>query len=147
MYALLSRTLRIAALAAAFGCAVTASAESLNGSLYDRLGGGTGIAAISDDLVDEAATNPKTSRSWHKVTLGRVKGVLAEYLCSLTGGPCTYHGDSLKEIHAGLDIDESEMYALVESLRKILIRRDVPLRERNELLALLAPAKRDVVTK
>jgi hypothetical protein len=32
-------------------------------------------------------------------------------------------------------------------LRDIMIKEGVPLRERNELLARLAPSKRDVVTK
>lgn len=118
-----------------------------DGSLYQRLGGGTAIAAISSDLVERAAADPRTRRSWRKVNLTRVKGVLSEHLCSLTDGPCTYHGDSMKDIHAGLDIAEAEMFALVEILREIMIAHDIRLRERNEVLALLAPMKRDVVTR
>lgn len=150
---MLSRFLPILGLTALLACvAVVAPAAagapaSGSSSLYDRLGGGTAIASLAGALVDEAASNPRTSRSWHKVTLSRVKGVLGEYLCSLTGGPCTYNGDSMKEIHAGLDITQSEMYAIVESLRTIMVAQGIALRERNELLALLAPAKRDIVTR
>lgn len=121
------------------------SADEL--SLYERVGGGTIIAAISSDLVDRAAADPRTKRSWRKVNLTRVKGVLSEHLCSVTHGPCTYGGDTMEDIHAGLDITEAEMFALVEILRDIMIERDIRLRERNEILALLAPMKRDVVTR
>lgn len=105
------------------------------------------MTAIVNDLVEHSASDPRTRRSWHKVTLSRVKSVLGEFLCSLTGGPCTYNGDSMQQIHAGLNINEAEMFAMVESLREIMLRHDVPLRERNELLALLAPMKHDVVTR
>ena len=45
------------------------------------------------------------------------------------------------------DIDEAEMFTMVQSLRDIMVSHEVPLRERNELLELLASSKRDVVTK
>lgn len=136
------------ALAATLLLAGPASAVAKEtGSLYDRMGGGPAITAIANDLVDESSSNPRTARSWHKVTLSRVKTVLTEYLCAISGGPCSYQGDTMKQIHAGLDIREDEMYAMVEKLRTIMIKHDVALRERNEMLALLAPSKRDVVTK
>ena len=116
-------------------------------SLYARLGGQTGVAGISNDLIDRAAVDPRTERTWRKVGLTRVKSHLTEYLCSVTGGPCEYTGDSMKDIHAGMNIGEAEMFALVEQLREIMIAREVGLRERNELLALLAPSKRDIVTR
>jgi len=131
-----------AVLAGALYCA-PATAEA---TLYERIGGER-LSAIASDLVDSSSSDPRTSRSWHKVSLNRVKGVLTVYLCSVTGGPCAYEGDTMKDVHAGLDITEAEMFTMVQSLRDIMISRDVPLRERNELLAVLAPAKRDVVTK
>ena len=126
----------------AFTC-TTAFAEA---SLYDRIGKDR-LSAIANELVDRSSSDPRTSRSWRKVSLHRVKCVLNVYLCSLTGGPCQYEGDSMKDVHAGLDINEAEMFTMVQSLRNIMESHEVPLRERNELLALLAPSKRDVVTK
>lgn len=116
-------------------------------SLYDRMGGNATVTAVVDELIDHTASDPRTSRSWAKVKLPRVKIVFVEYLCALTGGPCTYTGDSIKDIHAGMGVNESELYAVVENLRDILIRHGVGLRERNELLALLAPTKKDVVQR
>lgn len=121
----------------------TASADA---SLYERIGSER-LSSIGNELIDRSASDPRTSRSWEKVGLPRVKGLLNAYLCSVTGGPCVYEGDTMKDVHAGLKINEAEMYTMVQSLRDIMIRHDVPLRERNELLALLAPTKRDVVTR
>jgi hemoglobin len=116
-------------------------------SLYERVGGQPAMTAISSELVDQATADPRTQRSWQKVELKRVKNLLTEYLCYTTGGPCAYSGDTMKEVHAGLKINEAEMNAMVEMLRDIMIKRGIALRERNEVLAVLAPTKRDVVTQ
>ena len=87
------------------------------------------------------------NQSFAKVDLKRVKRLLAEQICSLTGGGCTYTGDSMAEVHAGHNIRDAEFFGLVEKMRVIMIRNGIALRERNELLAILAPMKRDVVTR
>jgi len=125
----------------------TAYAGPEGKSLYERVGGQAAVTAIAGELVDQATADPRTARSWQKVELQRVKVLLTEYLCFTTGGPCTYSGDTMKDVHAGLKINEAEMNAMVEMLRQIMVRRGLALRERNEMLAVLAPTKRDVVTQ
>jgi len=116
-------------------------------SLYDRLGGSDGVSAIVDELIDRSRTGPHTSRSFEKVNLKRLKQQIAVQVCSLAGGPCAFTGDDMKTTHAGHDITQAEFYAMVEILRAVLDDRGVGEREKNELLALLAPFKRDVVTR
>ena len=118
-----------------------------NASLYDRMGGGVVMAAISEQLMDQTANSPQLNQSFNNVDLPRLKKLLTEQLCALAGGPCTYSGDSMRDVHAGLNIKQGEFYGMVEVLRTVMITNGVALRERNELLALLAPMKRDVVTR
>lgn len=115
------------------------------GSLYARLGGAASVEAIARELIETAAHDPRTRRSFERVNLARVEGLLAEQICALTGGGCTYTGDDMREVHAGHGIRTAEFNAMVEQLRAILHGRGIALRERNELLALLAPMKRAVV--
>jgi hemoglobin len=114
-------------------------------SLYDRLGGEAGVAAIADTLIDRASADPVLGRSFKDSKLDRIKKLLAEQFCDLSGGPCRYTGDSMKEVHAGHHISEAEFYRLVADLRVILKERHVSQGAANELLSLLAPMKRDVV--
>lgn len=116
-------------------------------SLYERMGGAPTVAAVVDELIDRTSGDPKLKRSFDGVSLDHVKKMLTEQLCSLTGGGCTYSGDSMKDVHAGHGIDQAEFYGMVEILRDTLRRHGVALRERNELLAILAPMKRDVVER
>lgn len=117
------------------------------GSLYARLGGTPSVTAIANETIDRIAADHTANQSFDKIDLKRVKTLLAEQICSLTGGGCSYSGDSMKDVHAGHHISNAEFYRLVEVLRDVLREQDVPLAARNELLEILAPMKRDVVER
>jgi hemoglobin len=121
--------------------------EPIERSLYDRLGGQPVITAVVEETVAKMSSNPRVNQSFDKVDLKRLSKMVVEQFCALTGGPCTYSGDDMKIVHAGLNITESEFFAQVETLRAALDHNGVATREKNELLRLLAPMKRDVVTK
>jgi len=121
------------------------AASSAQRSLCDRLGGVAGVDAIAATLIDRVAADPVLGRSFKDSKLDRIKKLLAEQICDLTGGPCHYSGDSMKEVHAGHHISEAEFYGMVADLREVLKQRHVSQGAANELLRLLAPMKRDVV--
>jgi hemoglobin len=140
------RFLAVAALLAAAALAARAAvADTSSATLYERLGGQSGVAAISDLLIDRVSADARLGRSFKDADLGRIKRLLAEQLCNLSGGPCRYSGDSMKEVHAGHHISEAEFYGMVDALRTILKERRVGIAATNQLLRLLAPMKREVV--
>ncbi len=114
-------------------------------TLYQHLGGEAGVSAIATSLVDRVAGDPALGRSFKGTNLALIKQHLAAQLCELSGGPRHYDGDNMRDVHAGHDISEAEFYGLVIALREILQERGIALADRNRLLALLAPMKRDVV--
>jgi hemoglobin len=116
-------------------------------SLYERLGGEPVVTAIVNDLLDFSSNSARTRRSFDKVNLPRLKKKIAEQICALTQGPCVYDGDDMKQVHAGQNITQAEFYGMVEDLIVLLDRYKIGLREKNELLAILAPMKRDIVTR
>jgi hemoglobin len=124
-----------------------ASACRAGDSLYARMGGAANVTAVVDDAVEQLARDPRTKRSFEDVNLQRVKKSLAELICDLAGGGCNYSGDSMHDVHGGLQITQAEFYSLVQIYRDAMTRHGIHLRERNELLALLAPMKRDIVEK
>jgi hemoglobin len=111
------------------------------------MGGAPTVTAVANEVIDEAAHDPHLKRSFEDVDLRRVKDLLAEQICELAGGGCKYTGDTMHDVHAGLGITQAEFYGLVQVLRDSMRRHGVGLRERNELLRILAPMKRDVVEK
>ena len=126
---------------------VTASTPSVaSDSLYARLGGGPGVQKIVHELIGLSAADPVTRRSFARFNRPRLEKLLEQQICQLAGGGCRYEGDSMKQSHAGLDITEAEFYGMVEHLRHVCDRQGIDQRSKNELLALLAPMKRDIVT-
>ena len=129
------------------GVAGVVHAASNGDDLYIRLGGATGVAAIADTLIDRVVADPVSGPSFQDSKLDRIKRLLAEQICDLSGGPCHYSGDSMKEVHAGHHITQAQFYRMVHTLREILRERRVDQRSTNQLLRLLAPMKRDVVER
>ena len=139
-------TVKYALLALWLACALGAGASRAAGaSLYERLGGESGVGAIADSLIDRVAADPKLGASFKDAKLDRIKRLLAEQICDLAGGPCHYSGDSMRQVHAGHHITQADFYGMVAPLRAILKERGVGVSATNELLRLLAPMKRDVV--
>jgi hemoglobin len=116
-------------------------------SLYTRLGGEAVVSQVVDQVVNTITQDPRVNRSFDQVNLVRLKSKLIEHVCAITGGGCVYTGDEIKQVHKGLKITEFEFYAQVAALRQALDEHGVGEREKNELLAILAPMKRLVVEK
>lgn len=125
--------------------AALGAAPAVRSSLYDRLGGEAGVTAIAATLIDRVSADPTLGRSFKDAKLDRIKRLLAEQICDLSGGPCRYSGDSMREVHAGHHISQVEFFGMVATLRVVLKERHVSQGATNQLLRLLAPMKRDVV--
>ena len=128
-------------------CAFAGSPAVLANTLYERLGGEAGVARFVDQTIEVTASNELTKRAFDKVDLTKLKLKIAEHICALADGPCRYSGDPMKLVHQGLDITEAEFYGMVEILRGTLNRTHVPESAKYELLRILAPMKRDIVSK
>ncbi|MEJ0098232.1 MAG: group 1 truncated hemoglobin [Pseudomonadota bacterium] len=142
--ALINRLMLIALMAVAPALHAVA-AEPPPGSLYARMGGEVVVKKLVNVTIDDVTADHHLKRSFKDTNLQRIKDKLVEQICFLAGGACTYTGDPMREVHAGHQISESEFYGMVEVLRQNMIDLHIGLAERNELLALLAPMKRDVV--
>ena len=121
-------------------------------SLYVRLGGVPAIALVVDYFVDRLEWNP-VIRANPAVRLAfadpikpGLKYRLTELVCSATGGPCTYSGRPMDEVHEGMNITEAEWQAMAEEFVRAMRRYKLPEREQRDLLAVVATTKDDIVT-
>ncbi len=130
---------------AAAGNQASVPSPPVTATLYQRLGGEAGVSRIVAETLAEVSTDPRTRRTFDKVDMKRLQAKIVEHVCALADGGCKYSGDTMKQSHAGLKITEAEFYLMVEMLRNALDRH-VGEREKNELLKILAPMKRDIVT-
>src|SRR5580658_6281422 len=88
---------------------VTGSASA--GTLYDDLGGTAGLTAIVGDTVDASATDPRTADKLDNINIARLKERITLQFCELTGGPCQFHGMSMKGAHSYLQLHDRHFNA------------------------------------
>jgi len=67
-------------------------------SLYERIGGQAVIEAVVADTIDQVAADSHLNQSFEGTNLKRIKRLLAEQICDLTGGPCHYSGDTMRRV-------------------------------------------------
>ena len=120
--------------------------------LFERLGGKDAIGEIVKNLVAILVKDPELGRSFDKFKRDKerqkhFREALAEYLCALTGGPCTYSGKDMKTAHKGLGITETQWNGFVSDFQTALQTSNVADEVAKELTERLDESKGDIVEK
>ena len=77
-------------------------------SLYERLGGVYSIATVVDDLIDRIMVdprlnaNPELNEAHNRIPPAGFKYLVTEMVCWATGGPQSYTGRSMRDVHQHL---------------------------------------------
>ncbi|CAB0149631.1 Group 1 truncated hemoglobin GlbN [Pseudidiomarina piscicola] len=114
-------------------------------SLYQQLGERAGINELMTTFVLEIAEDERVIEHFRNVDIERFHHMLGEHLCELTGGPCTYTGADMVEVHRGMAITRSEFNAIVENLIKAMEHHQLPTATQNRLLSTLAELHGEIV--
>ena len=134
----------------AMGCSAQAQSSSAAPTLYTRLGGYDAIAAVTDDFLGRLAADKQMSRFFVGVSadsLRKLRQHVVDQLCEASGGPCYYFGRSMKTVHAGLGITESDWQLTVKHLTATFDKFKVPEKERQQVIELFSTLKKDIVEK
>jgi hemoglobin len=114
-------------------------------ALFDRLGGKPAVEAVVDEFLKRVAADKRINGRFFNTDITRLRGLLVEFVCSATGGPCQYTGRDMRSAHAGFQLVDEEFNALVEDLVGALDKFNVPKKEKDELLGALGPLAKDIV--
>jgi hemoglobin len=124
------------------------SAQAADGkSLYDRLGGKGAITAVVETFVGNVGGDTRINGYFASTDLTKLKTHLVNQICEATGGPCKYTGRTMKQTHTGMGVTDAAFDALVDDLVSALDHHKVGKKEKDELLGILGPMKRDIVEK
>lgn len=138
------------------GCGTPATPEEMKNepmreagedTLYNRLGGGSAVYAITDNFVDRVIQDRRVNfeRQGHghvwvatPDSVARLKLYWAQYFDMLVDGPQVYEGRNLMDTHHGMDISEGEWLALVEDLKQTLDQFHIPEDQQHDFISRLA---------
>lgn len=114
-------------------------------TLYHKLGENEGIDKIVDAFVIKIAREPQIFPYFAKASVSHFKKGLYEHLCDVSDGPCEYQGDSMVDIHTGMNITETDFNRVVELLVEAMEESGISYPVQNQLLAKLAPMRKDII--
>ena len=121
------------------------SGSAATRSLYERLGQKDGITIVVKDFLGNVGADERINAAFANTDLPALETKLIDQICQATGGPCTYTGKSMLEVHTGMHIIEAQFDALVEDLVKSLDKNGVKDPEKSDLLGALGGMKGDIV--
>ena len=128
--------------------AVLAGCQSLNSqpdeTLYQQLGEREGIANVVEDLLYLIVEDERINRQFKGMDVAQFHHNLTDQLCELSGGPCTYTGREMRELHSDMAITDTQFNALAENLILAMEKNDIPTGAQNRLIKQLLPLYPDI---
>ncbi len=117
-------------------------------SLYERLGGYDAVSAVVDDFAGKLFIDPVVGARFFGMSDDSREGFRQKnknLICAATGGPCKIISRSAAKTHTGLGIKASEFAIVAQHLVDTLNKFNVPEKEHNELMAIIASLRPDIV--
>jgi hemoglobin len=117
-------------------------------SLYERLGGYDGLAAVVDELIPRLHADPQIGAYWkgHNThTKKRGRQMVLDFLVEALGGPAAYYGADMKTAHRGLGITERDWDVFAQHVIAVLDKVGIQGQDRAEFLGAAVSLKGDVV--
>jgi hemoglobin len=119
--------------------------DTVQASLYERLGGVDAITAVTRAAVDRQMKDDRINQKYARTNVDRLIKEFVDQICQATGGPCTYTGRSMTETHHNMGVTNGEFQAFVEDVVAVLDGFKVGKAEQDELLNILAPLQGEIV--
>ncbi|WP_200821239.1 group 1 truncated hemoglobin [Oceanicoccus sp. KOV_DT_Chl] len=121
------------------GCATTKQ------STFEQVGGMPKIEEIVDNFITEIERDPIMFEFFKDSNIDRFREKLIEHMCYLTGGQCEYTGDSMEQVHGGMNITESYFNHSVDLFINAMNKAGIPHPVQNKVLAVLAPTRKEML--
>jgi hemoglobin len=120
-----------------------------NKTLWDRLGGVSGVNRILKDVFLLAAEDTKVNffrgKKLDDKAQANLKQNLLEFISSVTGGPFPYKGKDLKAAHAGMKITDDEFTALGKIVEGVLRTNKISEPDIKEFMGILESTRKEIV--
>ena len=114
-------------------------------TLFERLGGQETLENVIDNLVKNIGQDEVIFHFFADSNVTRFKDNLYIHLCYVSNGPCQYDGDTMVDIHTGMNVREGDFNRLVELLIKAMDTSGVAYPLQNELLSRLVPLRKEII--
>lgn len=120
--------------------ALPAAVPAVTESLYQRLGGAAGVAAIVDDAVDRHAANPLLAPRLRGKDLPQLKSLGVTFLVAGSGGAPLHEScvmPAAPAVQAGMRFSAVEMDAVLADIAAAMVEQGAGAAEVGEVICLV----------
>ena len=92
-------------------------------TLYYQIGGNAGIEKLIDSFINQIGNDEQVFHYFEHTNIAHFRQGFILHMCMLTDGPCkySYAGDSMVDIHTGMNITEKDFNHVVDLLVNCLL--------------------------
>ncbi len=128
-------------------CLLVSGCASRSDTLYVQMGGQQKIDEIVENFVYEIEFNSTILPFFADTDITRFSEKFAEQLCMFADGPCQYSGDTMEQVHGGMNITEAQFNLTVDLFIAAMNKAGVPHRLQNQLLSRMATTREQMLYK
>lgn len=121
------------------------SCASTKQTTYEEMGGQAKVQEVVDNFITEIEFDPIMFEYFKESDIERFREKLAEHVCLLTMGPCEYTGDTMEQVHAGMNISEADFNHGVDLFINAMEKANISHRIQNKILADIAPIRKTMI--
>ncbi len=114
-------------------------------SLYAKLGGKTAIKAVVEEFYERVLADPELAPFFAKTNMTWLKTRQTQFFSQALGGPEIYRGQPMGPAHENLQIEDRHFAHVAKHLVGSLQSLRVPKNLIDEVVALVAPLKAEIV--
>jgi hemoglobin len=115
-------------------------------SIYDAIGGEPALAAVVDDFYERVLVDPELAAFFAGANMNKLKGRQVEFFAAALGGPHTYTGAPMRQVHLGRGIRQEHFDLVAGHLAAALGAAGVPEEIISQILGLIAPLAGDIAS-
>jgi hemoglobin len=116
-------------------------------SLYERIGGRATLERVVPTVMRNHLANPVVAERFRaaKTPLDELVALAVEFFATGLSGEPTYHGRSMPDTHAGMNITEAEYMAVLDDILAALAEHGIAPQEQAELLYIAYGLKSEII--
>jgi hemoglobin len=115
-------------------------------TIYDQIGGQEALEVVVTDFYDRVLSDPELATFFTGTNMARLKGKQVEFFAAALGGPLTYTGAPMRQVHQGRGITMRHFELVATHLTSSLRAAGVPDDLVEQILAAITPLSKDIAT-
>ncbi|MEM1440847.1 MAG: group 1 truncated hemoglobin [Verrucomicrobiota bacterium] len=97
-------------------------------TLFDRIGGAETISSLVDSFYQKVLADTELSNYFKNASMDKLLAMQKEFFSAATGGPLTYSGRPLRDVHRHMTISKLEFGRftehLIDTLKEVGVAED-----------------------